>query len=204
VSRGTRLVLILGLGLWLIGLALGRDATDQPWLTEAAWIGDALSPLGAVATLAALLHAFDAQAQTGREKHRDALAAAYAGWLREARAILSDLEVKTTAHIWNLRGTEKFENAVYRNQNEMRHLLQRLRRELAISRTEILVFEDDPGMVSRIEMLTTTLGRYPADDNLAELEAREKDVKKLGSDLEEIATLALKRVRGDSVTAKAA
>lgn len=125
-------ILIIGGVAWIALAGAFAQHSSLPstagtWLTEFAWAGDVLAPAGAIATIAALWHAFDVQRKTQDERHRDELGSAYVRWLKEARALMSDLKIRTSEHLQTLRVLATQDNAVYQNGQQVRNQLASMR-----------------------------------------------------------------------------
>jgi hypothetical protein len=181
VPRAVWWAVVAGL-LWVVALVTGIATEGPPWLTAAASVGDAFAPIAAIATIAALVVAFE-QAHVDREQirqdrldaERDRLARVYSTWLPKAREL-----VETLLH--HAQEGEQHGNRYIRDVDMpgaanslvgLRDKIYFVRRQLRESITEVLVFEGDAERRKNLAFIVRKVAPPTARVDLGEDERKE-------------------------------
>lgn len=199
VPVAVKWIVVVGVVFWALWLFAGIvvwPTKGQTWLTEAAWVGDAFAPLAAIATIAALVVAFQANHQAATQAHedreqvrrdrddaerdrldaeRDRLVRIYSTWLPKAREL-----VETLLH--HFQGGEQHGNRYVRDVDmpgaansmvDLRDKIRFVRRQLRESITEVLVFENDADRRRQLAFIVRKVAPPTALVELTEDERKE-------------------------------
>jgi hypothetical protein len=150
-------------------------AASNDWLARAGQTGDALGPLGGIATAVALIWGFAQARRNAEQTHLDRLAEAYATWLAGSELKLKQLrEAAFSARGLIQRGEPRdspnFKRAI-NAVNEACAQTEHLRSEA----TEVLLFERDVATRKVLDEITKTIWRFkvaPTDDVLVLVQER--------------------------------